>query len=163
MKRNYQIGLLAMLVLVGLSLTAPVIRARVDNCQHVSGHIAGQVNFSPSPGCIFTEQGPFTDSDGNILGHFDACATDAVQEGSGARKLQLRHIYTTNGGDTFTTSDDIVLSPNDPITFGVNNRATVTGGTGAYQDAFGRIEDHGNFNPQTLEVSVDYHGLICTP
>ncbi len=163
MKRSYQTGLFGMLVLVGLSLTAPVIRARVDNCQHISGHIAGQVSFAPSPGCIFTEQGPFTDNDGNVLGQFDACATSFVQEGSGARKLQLSHTYTTNGGDTFTTSDDIVLSPIDPNSFGVNNRATVTGGTGIYQDAFGRIEDHGSFNPQTGEVSVDYHGQICTP
>ena len=73
------------------------------------------------------------------------------------------HTYTTNGGDTFTTSDAIVLSPIDPPVYGVNNRALVTGGTGIYQDAFGFIEDHGTFNFQTGVVSVDYHGQICTP
>ena len=73
------------------------------------------------------------------------------------------HTYTTNGGDTFTTSDAIVLSPIDPPVYGVNNRAIVTGGTGIYQDAFGFINDHGTFSFQTGVVSVDYHGQICTP
>jgi len=33
-------------------------------------------------------------------------------------------------------------------------RATA-GGTGIYQDAFGRVENHGTFSFQTGEVSVD--------
>ena len=39
----------------------------------------------------------------------------------------------------------------------------LTGGTGIYEDAFGRINDHGTFNFQTGVVSVDYRGQICTP
>ena len=121
--------------------------------------------IGPSPLCngALTEIGTFTGNDGNALGTFVACATGLELEGKGAQKLQLIHTYTTNGGDTFTTSDDIVLSPTDPPDYGVNNLAIVTGGSGIYQDAFGLIKDHGSFNFQTGQVSVDYHGQICTP
>ena len=164
MKRSSYIGLVGALALIGLFLTTPGTRAQSNNCRHVNGHIAGQV-IGPSPLCngALTEIGTFTDSDGNTLGTFVACATGLEQEGNGTQKLQLVHTYTTNGGDTFTTSDDIVLSPIDPPVYGVNNRAIVTGGTGIYQDAFGFIMDHGTFSFQTGEVSVDYHGQICTP
>ena len=164
MKRSSYIGLVGALALTGLLLTTPETRARSNNCQQINGHIAGQV-IGPSLLCngALTEIGTFTDSDGNTLGTFVACATGLEQEGNGAQKLQLVHTYTTNGGDTFTTSDDIVLSPIDPPVYGVNNRAIVTGGTGIYQDAFGFIMDHGTFSFQTGVVSVDYHGRICTP
>ncbi len=164
MKKSSYIGLVGALALTGLFLTTSETRARSNNCRHVNGHIAGQV-IGPSPLCdgALTETGTFTDSDGNSLGSFVACATGLEQEGNGAQKLQLVHTYMTNGGDTFTTSDNIVLSPIDPPVYGVNNRAIVTGGTGIYEDAFGRIEDHGTFSFQTGAVSVDYHGQICTP
>ena len=164
MKKSSYIGLVGALALTGLLLTTPGTRARSNNCREVSGHIVGYV-IGPSPLCegALTEIGTFTDSDGNALGTFVACATGLEQEGNGAQKLQLVHTYTTNGGDTFTTSDDIVLSPIDPPLYGVNNRALVTGGTGIYEDAFGRINDHGTFSFQTGVVSVDYHGQICTP
>ena len=163
MKRSYY-GLIGTLVLMGLLLTTPMTRARSNNCQGINGHIEGQV-IGPSLLCggALTELGPFTDSEGNILGHFLACATGSEQEGNGAKKLQLVHIYTTNEGDTFTTSDDIVLSPIDPPVYGVNNHALVTGGTGSYENASGFIADHGTFSFETGEVSVDYHGQICTP
>jgi len=164
MKRNSYIILVCALVLAGLFLITPTTRARSSNCQNISGHITGQV-IGPSAICdgALTELGTFTDSDGNTLGTFVACATGLEQEGNGAQKLQLVHTYTTNGGDALTTADNIVLSPIDPPVYGVNNRAIVTGGTGIYQDAFGFIEDHGTFSFLTGVVSVDYHGHICTP
>jgi hypothetical protein len=132
MKRTSYIGLVGALALTGLFLTTPGTRARSNNCRHINGHIAGYV-IGPSPLCdgALTETGIFTDSDGNRLGSFIACVTGLEQEGKGAQKLQLVHTYTTNGGDTFITSDDIVLSPIDPPVYGVNNRAIVTGGTGS--------------------------------
>ena len=132
------------------------------NCQHISGHIAGQI-IGPSSLCngALTEIGTFTDSSGNTLGTFVACETGFQQEGNGAIKLQLVHTYTTNSGDTFTTSDSIVLSPVDPPIYRVENRALVTGGTGVFQDAFGFIVDKGTFDMQTGVVSVDFRGQIC--
>jgi hypothetical protein len=136
-----------------------------SNCQHISGHIAGQVYPPPFSLCdgAITETGTFTDSGGNTLGTFVACVTSLQQEGEGAFKLQLAHTYTTNSGDTFTTSDSIVLSPINPPIYRVDNRAHITGGTGVFQDASGFILDEGTFNFQTGMLSVDFHGQICTP
>jgi hypothetical protein len=133
------------------------------NCQHISGHIAGQVIGTSPPLCdgALTETGTFTDSEGNTLGSFVACVTSLQQEGEGAFKLRLVHTYTTNSG-TFTTSDSIVLSPINPPIYRVDNRANITGGTGVFQDAFGFILDAGTFNFQTGVLSVDFHGQICT-
>ena len=124
-----------------------------NNCQRISGHIAGQV-IGPSGLCdgALTETGTFTDSEGNPLGAFAACVTSLQQEGEGAFKLQLAHTYTTNSGDTFTTSDSIVLSPINPPIYRVDNRAHITSGTGVYQDAFGFILDEGTFNFQNRQA-----------
>src|ERR1700741_1993480 len=137
MRRIYY-GLVSTLMLMGLLLTTPITRARSNNCQGINGHLAGQV-IGPSLLCggALTELGIFTDSEGNTLGNFVACETGLEQEGNGAQKLKLVHTSTTNGGDTFTTSDDIVLSPIGPPVYGVNNHALVTGGTGSYEKAFG--------------------------
>jgi hypothetical protein len=166
MKRSSYIGLVGALTLSGLFLTTPATRARSNNCRLVNGHIDGHLEgFSPLCGGALTEEGTFTDSDGNTLGSFVACATSVEQKGDGSVKLQLTHTYTTNS-DEFTTEDSVVLSPIDPPLYGVNNRAIVTGGTGIYQDAFGFIVDHGTFTFETGVtgvLSVDYHGQICTP
>jgi hypothetical protein len=134
-----------------------------NNCQRISGHIAGRV-IGTSPLCdgALTETGTFTDREGNTLGSFVACVTSLQQEGEGAFKLQLAHTYTTNSGDTFTTSDSIVLSPINPPIYRVDNRAHITGGTGVFQDAVGLILDAGIFDFQTGRLSVDFHGQICT-
>ena len=163
MKKRSFIALVGALMLTAPFVSTPKIHARSSsNCQHIRGHIAGQV-IGPSPLCdgALTEIGTFTDGDGNTLGTFVACATGLEQEGNGAQKLQLVHTYRFYAGGTLTTSDNIVLSPIDPPVYGVNNRANITGGTGVYQGAFGVIQDHGTFNFQTGEVSVDYQGQIC--
>ena len=167
MKKSYLIGLVGALALTALFLTTPGTRAQSNNCQHVEGHIDGQV-LGPSSLCNsgLIEIGTFTDSDGNTLGEFVACVTAFEQEGEGALKLQLTHTYTPYAGGEFTTADNVVLSPTDPTLYRVNNRAIVTGGSGVYQHAFGFIEDHGTFtflSAVTGVLSVDYHGQICTP
>ncbi|SRR5712691_2291980 len=164
MKTSRFIGFVGVLMFGGSLNLMPQAHAESNrNCQHISGHIAGQV-IGPSSLCdgALTEIGTFTDSGGNTLGTFVACATSLQQEGNGALKLGLVHTYMTNSGDTFTTSDSIVLSPIDPPIYRVDNRADITGGTGVFQDAFGSIHDAGTFNIQTGVVSVDFHGQICT-
>src|SRR5262245_13692289 len=149
MKKRWFMTLVGGLMLTTPLVSTPKTKAQSSsNCQHVSGHIDGMVSG-------FSETGTFFDEDGNRLGTFEAVITDFAQEGNGALKLQLMHTYRFDAGGTFTTSDNIVLSPIDPPVYGVNNRANVTGGTGVYQDAFGVINDHGVFNFQSGVVSVD--------
>ena len=164
MRTSRFIGFVGVLMFAGSLNLMPQAHAESNrDCQHISGHIAGQI-IGPSSLCdgALTEIGTFTDSGGNILGTFVACVTSQQQEGNGAIKLQAYHTYTTNSGDTFTTSDSIVLSPIDPPIYRVDNRALITGGTGVFQDAFGFILDKGTFDTQTGVVSVDFHGQICT-
>ena len=160
------IGLIALLSVTAFLTFAPANHAQSlsrDNCQSISGHIDGQL-IGPTALCggALTEIGSFTDSSGNNLGTFLACATSFQQSGEGALKFHLEHTYTTTGGDTFTTTDDIVAPPIDPPLYGVNNRVDITGGTGAFQNAFGFVLTHGTVNLLTGVVSVDYHGRICT-
>jgi hypothetical protein len=157
------IAVVAATLLVGLLLNGRPAEAGSNHCSRVAGHISGQV-IGPSDLCggALTELGTFTDKAGNLLGNFVACATGMQSDGNGAIKLQLAHTYTVIGGDTFTTSDSVVLSPIEPPSYLVDNHAIVTGGVGSYEGATGFIQDHGTFDFGTGKLEVDYHGQICT-
>jgi len=129
--------------------------------QNISGHISGQI-IGPNQACngALTEIGTFTGQPG---GTFVACVTNMQQNGNGALVFDLTHTYTTENGDTFTTSDHVVAGPINPPIYRINNRATITGGTGLYDGAFGFIHDSGTLNFAAGVVSVDYHGRISTP
>ena len=129
--------------------------------RNISGHISGQI-IGPNPACngALTEVGTFTGQPG---GTFVACVTNMQQRGDGALVFDLTHTYTTETGDTFTTSDHVVAGPINPPVYRINNLANITGGTGAYQGAFGFIHDSGTLNFAAGVVSVDYHGRISTP
>jgi hypothetical protein len=164
--KNLFVGL-GGLGLAGVLTFTPVTQAQSrpnDSCHNIDGHISGQL-IGPTSLCggALTEIGTFTDNDGNLLGTFLACATSISQSGNGALEFQLAHTYTTTAGDTFTTTDNILAPPIDPPLYGVNNRVDITGGTGAFQDAFGFIHTHGTVNLYTGVVSVEYHGRMCTP
>lgn len=142
-------------------------------CHFISGFIHGQIigndaDRCPIPGTTagaLTEIGTFTDADENVLGTFVACATSFRQNGDGTLMFGLAHTYTTNEGDTFTTTDNVVASPTALPVYSINNRAYITGGTGSLQDAFGTIHDHGTVDFGTFPsiVSVEYSGQICIP
>jgi hypothetical protein len=172
--RDYIVAFIGLLSIAAMLSSVPAAQARsggkISSCRFISGHIYGQLigpnaDLCPIPGSTqgaLTEIGIFTDSGGNELGTFVACATSFQQRGDGALMFGLAHTYTTMAGDIFTTTDTIVASPIDPPMYTINNHAEVTGGTGAFQDALGLIHDHGTANLQTGVVSVDYDGRICT-
>ena len=128
---------------------------------NISGHISGQI-IGPSAACngALTEIGTFTGQPG---GTFVACVTNMQQRGDGALVFDLVHTYTTETGDTFTTSDHVVAGPINLPIYRINNSADITGGTGLYKGAFGFIHDSGTLNFAAGVVSVDYHGRISTP
>jgi hypothetical protein len=133
-----------------------------ESCQKIAGHIAGQI-IGPTSTCggQLTEVGTFTGLGG---GSFVACITEQEQEGNGSLRFLLVHTYTTNSGDTFTTSDRVVAAPTGrPAEYLINNQVDITGGTGGLAGASGFIRTHGTVNLQTGVVSVDYHGQICMP
>jgi hypothetical protein len=132
-----------------------------DACRNISGHIDGQI-IGPDAACsgALTEIGSFTGRPGGL---FTACIVQTQQRGDGAVVFDLVHTYTFSGGGTVTTTDRVVAAPIAPPLYRINNRASITGGTGPYQNAFGFIRDHGTVNLDTGVVSVDYRGRACTP
>jgi hypothetical protein len=133
-----------------------------NSCQKITGHIDGQI-IGPSPACGGgnTEVGTFTGAGG---GTFVACITAMERKGNGSLRFELTHTYTTNSGDTFTTTDRVVAAPTGrPAEYLINNQVDITGGTGRLADASGFLRTHGTVNLQTGVVSVDYHGRICAP
>jgi len=147
---------------LSLSLLPSVnlMQAQDDSCQKISGHIQGQLGPSTADCPFGTETGTFT---GLGDGKFFACIKGFEQKGNGSLRFELEHVYTTNSGDTFTTSDRVVASPIDRAAgeYLINNRVDITGGTGHLKNAFGFLRTHGTVNLNTQVVSVDYHGNMC--
>ena len=147
-------------VTLSLVLVGSLLQAQDNSCQNVSGHIQGQLG-APTADCPFgTETGSFT---GLGDGKFFACIKGFEQKGNGSLRFELEHVYTTNSGDTFTTTDRVVASPIDRNTgeYLIDNRVDITGGTGRLENAFGFLRTHGTVNLGAGVVSVDYHGRIC--
>lgn len=151
---------LTVMTVLALLVLVPCLRAQ-NSCQNVSGHISGQI-IGPNAACggALTEIGTFS---GEPSGTFVACITNMQQRGNGSLVFDLTHTYTTTSGDTFTASDHVVAGPTNPPVYRINNRANITGGSGALQDAFGFTRDHGTVDLSSGVVSVDYAGRICTP
>jgi len=142
------------------SVSSPQARA-AGVSTNVSGHISGQI-IGPNQACngALTEIGTFTGQPG---GTFVACVTNMQQRGDGALVFDLTHTYTTENGDTFTTTDHVVAGPINPPVYRINSLASITGGIGLYKRAFGFIHDSGTLDFAAGVVSVDYHGRISTP
>lgn len=142
-------------------LTASQMVVAQDSCRNVSGHISGQL-IGPTSECggALTEVGSFS---GNGGGTFVACVTNLQQRGDGALVFDLAHTYTTNGGDTFITTDHVIAGPVGPPLYHISNLASLDGGTGAFDGASGFLHDEGTVDLGTGVVSVDYRGRICTP
>ena len=158
--KRTRIKLGALAAMAGILIFVPYLKAQ-NSCQNISGHISGQI-IGPNSACsgALTETGTFTGQPG---GTFVACITNIQSRGDGALVFDLTHTYMTDSGDTFTASDHVVAGPINPPIYRINNRASITGGTGLYEDAFGFTRDHGTLDLGTGVVSVDYEGRICTP
>lgn len=157
MKAIWKIAVLLSITLITFSQMA----AAQGSCRNASGHISGQL-IGPTSACggALTETGTFS---GDASGTFVACVTNMQQRGDGSLVFDLAHTYTTNDGDTFTTTDHVVAGPVGPPLYHISNVASVDGGTGAFDGALGFLHDEGTVDLGTGVVSVDYHGRICTP
>ena len=72
------------------------------------------------------------------------------------------HTFVFQDGSSLTTLDQAVLSPTStPGLYNLNVRASITGGTGTYQDACGQLSIHGTINFLSGEVEWSVTGRIC--
>lgn len=80
----------------------------------------------------------------------------------GTLHARTSHSFVLEDGSSITTVDNAVLSPTStPGLYRLNTRAAITEGTGAYEDACGRLSIHGTINLVTGEVAWRFTGRIC--
>jgi hypothetical protein len=72
------------------------------------------------------------------------------------------HTFVFPDGSSFTTLDHAVLSQTDtPGLYNLNTRAAITGGSGTYELACGRLSIHGTIDLINGEVQWKVTGSIC--
>jgi hypothetical protein len=172
MKRRITIAILAAVAVAGMMVfsgTTRGVAARQQRssrakCKTVSGHIADQSYSgaecaSPLGQC---SAGSFT---GALKGNFVASATSFTPSNdtatTGVLFFTADLVLHTKDGDLFLK--DAGAFNTTPGGQGEHATvSTVTGGTGMYAGASGRLLETGTFTPEDGGYS-DYTGEICTP
>jgi len=121
-----------------------------QSCENVRGEAGGNA-FVPG-GLTFSSLGS---GSADILG-----LMPKGSRGQGAiHLLTMHYIYTPEG--TIYTTDRGILSPVDPPRYLLNNRYTITGGTGIYEGASGFLHINAMVSLAVGSVDGTYHGRIC--
>jgi hypothetical protein len=152
-----------LLTAVALPLTMGIGHAQ-SKCKPVKGHIVSEL--LTGPGCTspvdLCTSGRFI---GGIKGDFVFIATSLTPhqdtEGTGVVHYTGDITISTRHGDIFD-KDAGAFNPISGSTGDVGSVSTITGGTGRYAGASGRIRISGTFTPQEGGDSK-YHGELCTP
>ena len=150
-------------VLVAAALfSAPAGKAAAGKCKNVRGHVTSQTVTENCPSPIaLCASGQFY---GAIRGDFLLVATSLtptqdtpvtgvfIFTGDGVIKTKEGDVHTKDAGALNlapgSTGDDVSI-------------VTITGGTGAYAGATGRLRASGTFSEAGGEFS--YEGELCTP
>ena len=84
--------------------------------------------------------------------------------GDGSFLLRLESTFDLGNGDTIEAAVDAVQSEtNDELEIAITEKATITGGTGRFEDAVGRYRSTGTLSaPPPFEVELKGSGDICT-
>jgi hypothetical protein len=144
---------LTALVILGLSLPSTA-QAAPQECVNVQGTAAGH-----STGPTSFESTVVGDLAGTLFG----TNFTIVKVGDhGAIHYTVLHRFETPQGDLYAVAEG-VLTPTAPPIYGANERNVITGGTGAYAGATGRIQIHAIIDLSTGLFSIRYQGRICIP
>lgn len=164
---------------LGETATAPTYDARsADRCvnvRHAGLAELGAPVLMPVPPFGGAGGLPTPTEIGPYSGLFSSILTDEQRMGNGAVMYHLVHYFDDAAGNAFWTDDRAVCSPvqNDPATCLVNDRLTVVGGTGDFENASGFLHNRGLitltdpvFDPGTGittfgSLEVNLHGRVC--
>jgi hypothetical protein len=108
---------------------------------------------------------------GTISGDVNGPVSAAIQQvdpsgndGAGALHVLMEHHYTNLSPlGRIDTSDHAVLAPidRDAGLYRMNNRLTVVGGAGIYDDATGYLHTHGTVDFATGQINLSLNGRVC--
>jgi len=108
--------------------------------------------------------GPF--AVGSITGTLHSYVTSPLAgvgaNAQGTTHITLRHVFTSTAG-SFYTDDKAVCAPdpNGIATCRLMDQMTVAGGTGAFNDAAGKLHNQGFLDFATFTLSFHLKGQIC--
>jgi hypothetical protein len=155
MKRNTRIALALCLAVLGTA-----IEARAD-CQHVRGSDAETIIPSPND--------PFGRTLGIVNGVLKGASTAVVTSLSpNGLNATSSDVFLTNGGDMLTATGVVTLTPvpGSSSEFTENATLTITGGSGKYKGATGKITLEGRAVFDSSgggTFDVIYQGSVCGP
>ena len=139
--------------LIGMACLAAHAGSR---CQPVGGTVS--TNFIDSTDT-------FGSSSGDLAGGIGVSILSLTENSNGTLTFHNQHHWVTSGGDTINTDPAYATGfPTSIAGFyaaiyadGVN----VTGGTGRFADASGKIYFWGAVNTNSGEVALRYEGTVC--
>jgi hypothetical protein len=151
MKRRTQITFALCLAVFGTA-----IQARAD-CQNVVGSMTETIIPAPND--------PSGRALGNVNGVLNGASTAVITSPDGSTSFD---VIITNRGDMFTGNGAITLTPvpGSSNEFTLNVILTITGGSGKYSEATGKLTYLGlaQFSsPTTGTFNVIYRGSVCGP
>jgi len=137
---------------------------------------AGSTCYDWSADCdlyLVDPSNPFSPVQGTVKGYLEGqplaiSLTSQVKEmkyaEDGSIHIEIHYYWTLADGSTMTLVGHPVLSPTDvPYLYRINARIDPLpgSGTGFFQNAFGNISAHGEFNFATWHITGHQSGKLC--
>lgn len=164
--------LTACLLLLALTAHAPAQAGKKSGCAKVKGTAEGTASGPATFVVTFTG----TTGGEPVTAVSTATLIEQTQGGDGAIRATTSHVFEFNDGsgtidgqcgageNCFTTLDRAVLTPTEtPGLFRLNSHLAIVSGSGAYQDACGKLVAHGfiNFAAAVPTVEWKLNGRVC--
>ena len=143
---------------LSMTITASALAQSGANCESVGGAIL--TNFLDQT----TTLGSAT---GDLKGGLGVTVIDPIVQGSspGSLLFHNRHRWVTEAGDTIVFDDAFALAfpTGVPGLYAASytNGVTITGGTGRFMGANGKLAVYGAVNQNNGHVILRYEGQVC--
>lgn len=116
---------------------------------------AGSLGALPAPTT-------FAGIPGTLHSYVTSDLTPVGAHAQGATHITLRHIFTSASGSFYT--DDLAVCgpiPGGPGTCRLSDQMTIAGGTGAFEDATGKLHNRGVLDFNIFRLTFHATGTIC--
>ena len=133
---------------------ATVVTAGEPHCVSVGGTVS--TNFTSQTTTLGT-------ATGDLAGAISATVQGIAPGPNGTTVFTIQHQWITEAGDTIQTAvAEATAASLAPNLFGiVSYPVTITGGTGRFAGATGRVQNIGSVDLSTLRTVFRYRGVVC--